>query len=359
MKKTIFILSLFLASAQSYAQTDTLSVSESPLQFSAYVEAYYTHSFNQGQSRERPSFFYNYTREGEFNVNLAVIQAKFDNGEYRANIGIMGGLYAQYNLSAEQSLFQHIYEANAGISLGKKLWLDAGVFWSHLGFESVQAFDNKTLTRNLMSESSPYFLTGAKLTYQLDQWTLSATLCNGWQSIIDPVYRDPGLGLQVTFEPSDNLTLNYSSYLGDGTNAASFARQYFYFNDFYALWKASNRLSIDAGFDIGWREVREQGGSVDYWWNGVAIVQYKLSDKFYLSARGEYFYDPENIVYSDLFGNRFNIMGWSTNIDWKKSENAMIRFEVRHLRAEDYLLDRNGDRVKDELTLTTSLAVKF
>lgn len=83
-----------------------------------------------------------------------------------------------------QLLLQHIYESNIGISLNKKnnLWLDAGIFGSHIGFESAISKDCWTLTRSLFAENSPYYLSGTKLTYNPNEhWEFAVIICNGWQ----------------------------------------------------------------------------------------------------------------------------------------------------------------------------------
>ena len=35
------------------------------------------------------------------------------------------------------------------------LWLDAGIFVSHIGLESANSRDNLTLTRSIMADNSP------------------------------------------------------------------------------------------------------------------------------------------------------------------------------------------------------------
>jgi hypothetical protein len=51
----------------------------------------------------------------------------------------------------------------------KTLWLDAGIFGSHMGFESALSIDNPTLTKSFVAENSPYYWSGAKLTYHIGE----------------------------------------------------------------------------------------------------------------------------------------------------------------------------------------------
>ncbi|OQW43057.1 MAG: hypothetical protein A4S08_10190 [Proteobacteria bacterium SG_bin4] len=69
------------------------------------------------------------------------------------------------NYAAEPGILGNLYEGNVGLKLSgsNNLWLDIGVFPSHIGFESAVGKDNWTLTRSLVAENTPYFESGAKI----------------------------------------------------------------------------------------------------------------------------------------------------------------------------------------------------
>ena len=132
-----FFIALFsLITSASFAQADS---SKASLTFSGYAEVYYSYDFGNPGNHERPSFFYNFNRHNEANLNLGFINANYTAKNVRANLGLMAGTYAQYSLSAEQPLLRNLWQANIGVKLSGKenLWLDAGVFPSHIGFESA------------------------------------------------------------------------------------------------------------------------------------------------------------------------------------------------------------------------------
>jgi hypothetical protein len=74
-------------------------------------------------------------------------------------LGLHAGTYVHDNYAQEPKALRHIYEANIGLSLSKKnkLWVDLGVFESHIGFEVAQSTENQTLTKSICAELSPYF----------------------------------------------------------------------------------------------------------------------------------------------------------------------------------------------------------
>ena len=99
----------------------------------------------------------------------------------------MTGTYANSNLAAEPGVLKNIFEANAGVKISKKkkLWIDAGIFESHIGFESAIGKNCWNLTRSISADNSPYYESGIKLSYTSDneKWFLSGLILNGWQRI--------------------------------------------------------------------------------------------------------------------------------------------------------------------------------
>lgn len=161
MKKAFLTLAALAISLYSIAQ-------ETPkIKITGYLETYYGYDFNEPLDHNRPNFVYSHNRHNEVNLNLGFIKAAYDSGKIRANFALMAGTYTNANLAAEQGVFKNIFEANAGVKLSEthNLWIDAGIFSSHIGFESAISKDCWVLTRNISSENTPYYESGAKITY--------------------------------------------------------------------------------------------------------------------------------------------------------------------------------------------------
>ena len=144
---TLFCLITLTTPAQ--AQTDSLP--DRKLTFSGYAEIFYAWDFNADKytNPAPPLFLYNYNRHNEVNLNLALVKAAYTAPKLRANMALMAGSYPSANLASEPDGFRYVFEANAGVRLGKRMWLDVGILPSHLGFESAIGKDNPTLTRSL------------------------------------------------------------------------------------------------------------------------------------------------------------------------------------------------------------------
>ncbi|WP_421826543.1 porin [Larkinella sp.] len=372
MKKLFIIIPLLaLGNEYSFAQSvDSTNSSASGLTLSGYAELYYVQDLDQPRAQERPGFLYNHKRNREVNVNLAFLKAAYANEGVRANLAIQVGTYAQYNYAAEQPLLRNIYEANAGVKLSKNrdLWLDAGVFSSHIGFESAVSRDCWTLTRSMLAENSPYYLAGAKLTYNTPngKWTLLGSVLNGWQRINRlPGYTKPAFSTQVQFRPSSKVTLNWSTFLG--ADHADSLDQPRFFNNFYAIINPTGKFGLTLGFDIGAerKPIVDEGILKRYvWYSPVILFRYATSSKSYVAGRVEYYNDPNGVIINTLSAERpngFKTWGYSVNYDYHILPNAVWRIEYRGFNSKDAIFAETATSPakRTNNALTTSLAISF
>jgi len=323
------------------------------IDFSGYVDVFYNYDFNNPSTPKRQDFLFNHNRHNEFNVNLALIKASVSQSSYRANIAFQAGTYAQDNYP---EAYRNIHEANVGLALNtqKNLWLDAGIFSSHLGFESAISMDNYTLTRSLAAESSPYYLAGAKLTYTpSSELEMAFILSNGWQTIekTDPNTK-LSIGTQLIYTPDKKTKLNWSTFIGE---ADELDRRLRLFNNLYGEFVLNEQLSFIAGFDLGALESARGSNSYDFWYIPSLLAHYKLSHKHAIGARLEYIYDKEGAV---INGNGYgaNTFGASTNFDYNIEKNIALRAEARWFRDSNNAYKENNSQT---LFLTGSLAIKF
>ena len=351
----ILLLALNIASAQ-------IDTSKSTLTFSGYAEVYYSYDFNQPADHNRPSFFYSHNRHNEFDLNLGFVKTAYNTDRTRANLALAAGTYMNANYSAEPGVLKNIYEANAGVKICKKknLWVDAGVFASHIGFESAVSKDCWGLTRSILADNSPYYESGAKLSYTSDSgtWFLSALLLNGWQHIQRPDGNNsPAFGTQISFTPNSKVTLNYSTFIGN--DKPDTAKQMRFFHNFYGMFHITEKFHLTAGFDYGMEQKAKGSSEYNSWYSPVVIVKVNLNNQWALTARGEYYVDQHGVIIATGTTNGFQTTGYSLNLDYKIRENAIWRIEGRTLNSKDNVFSKDGVAVNTNTFLTTSLAISF
>ncbi len=365
MKSIILWALAVFASLAALAQDDTTAIpkpnNKPKLNLSGFLDVYYTYDFNKPEGQERPSFLYNHNRHNEFNLNLALIKLNLQGRNYRANIGLMAGTYSQYNLAAEQAVMRHVFEANAGAALTKngKLWLDAGIFASHIGFEGAISADNLNLTRSILAENSPYYLAGVKMTYYAsDKLEVAALINNGWQRIKRVNGNSlPGFGTQVLYKPNGNATLNWSTFIG--TDDPDSVRRMRYFNNFYGNFSLTEQLDLIAGFDIGAQQVTNGSSGYNVWYSPVVIVKYSFTNKWAVAARGEYYQDERGVIIATGTPDGFKTASTSLNVDYAMNEYVLFRVEGRWFNSQNEIFEKGDAMSRNNAFVIGSIAVRF
>ncbi len=357
MKKQLLVLAALSLGLSVNAQEQ-----QPKIKISGYVETYFGYDLNKPTNNNRPGFIYSHSRSNEVNLNLGYIKANYDDGLIRANMAIMAGSYTNANFAAEPGVLKNIYEANAGIKLSQNanLWLDAGVFSSHIGFESAVSKDCWVLTRNISSENTPYFETGAKITYGSNDGKFTAALLylNGWQRITrQNGNSQPAGGLQLTWKPTDKITVNYSNYIG--TEGVDSIRVNRFYNNLYGTFQVTDQFGLTLGFDYGTQQKTKGDDHKNEILSPVAIAQYKFADKWAVAGRVEYYQDKNGIFIATTTPNGFQTTGYSMNVDYSPVPNAMVRLEGKIYNSKDKIFLRNANSVENNAAITASIAVSF
>ncbi|TDO23183.1 porin [Pedobacter duraquae] len=353
---------LILFGAACVLSLNAIAQEQAKFKVTGYLETYYGYDFNKPADNNRPGFIYSHNRHNEVNLNLGFIKGSYDDGMLRANVALMAGTYANANLAAEPGVLKNIYEANAGIKLSKShnLWVDAGIFSSHIGFESAVSKDCWVLTRGISSENTPYYESGAKITYGTGDGKFIATALylNGWQRITRQNANSKAAGgLQLTWKPTDKVTLNYSNYLGkEGADSVGVTR---FYNNFYGIFQLSSTFGVTLGFDYGMQQEAKGSDTYVHVISPVAIAQYKLAPKWAAAARVEYYEDQKGMLIATGTPNGFKTTGYSLNLDYAPVSNAVVRLEGKVYDSKDQIFTRNAAPVNNNATLTASLAISF
>lgn len=357
--KNTFIALLTLMTCGASAQTE---IPQNPLTISGYMESYYNYDFANPSDHNRFGFVYSHNRHNEVNLNIGFIKAAFTSDQIRANLALMTGTYANANLSSEPGVIRNIFEANAGIKLSKKknLWLDAGIFSSHIGFESAIGKDCWNLTRSILADNSPYYESGVKVSYTSNngKWYLSGLVLNGWQRIRRVDGNNlPAFGHQLTFKPNSKITINSSSFIG--SDQPDSTRQMRYFHNFFTQLQLTQNFGMIIGFDLGAQQKANRSSDVNTWYAPVFILRYAPNEKISIAARGEYYSDVNGVIINTGTSNGFRTYGYSLNLDWQLKHNVVWRIESREFVSKDKIFTLDDKPSTQNYFITTALAISF
>lgn len=358
MKKLILPI-IFALNGSLFAQTESKS---SNLTFSGYLETYYGYDFANPDDHLRPAGVYSHNKHNEVNLNLGFVKAAYSSERLRGNLAVMAGTYADANLASESPTLQNIFEANVGVKLSenKNLWIDAGIFASHIGFESAVGKDCWNLTRSILADNSPYYESGVKVSYTSPsgKWFVSGLLLNGWQRIQRVEGNNTlAFGHQITFKPSAKVTLNSSSFVG--SDSPDIDRKMRYFHNFYGQFQLTDKFGLIAGFDIGAQQTAKKSKTYHSWYSPVLIGKYALSSKSTLAARAEYYNDENQVIIATNSPNGFQTASYSVNYDYQITTNAVWRIEARGFSSKDRIYTYNDAPAPQNYLVTTALAFSF
>lgn len=360
---SIFLLVLAHADVHAEVIFKNLGGLPSSLTINGYIEGYYGYDLPASGRHDGPKFLGSFDKNDRPAVNLAFIKGSYTSQKVRANLGFAGGSYVSANYIAEPAFLKNLFESNIGIKLSdnKNLWLDIGVFPSHIGLESAIGKENWTLTRAMGADNTPYFETGAKIGYTSNngKWFVSALILNGWQHI-KPIEGNtlPSFGTQVIFKPSDRISVNSSTFLG--TDKPDSSRQMRFFHNLYGIFTVNDVFATIVGFDIGLEQRSKSSSAMNIWFNPVIILRYKPTQKLSFAVRGEYYSDKHHVMIAAGNPRGFKTYGFSANMDYQITPHLLWRVEGRALNsAHPIFIERMGALGRELYSITTSLALYF
>lgn len=351
MKKTIVFVAFFI----SYIANAQDSISKVKIDVSGYIDTYYSYDFDQPESKYKQSFLYNYNRQNEFNLNIALLRAAISYENVYAKLSVHAGTYVEQNYASEN--IKYLNEAYLGIFLNKSksTTLEAGILPSYIGFESAISHTNLTATRSILAENSPYFMTGVKLNHQFNEkWSLGGLVTNGWQRIEKPKSDlIPSFGTQLVYKPNSKNIINWSTFLGKEAYAGDFNMRYFSNLYWDATW--NSKWHSIFGFDYGIQDVSSKNNEKATWYSPVIITQYNINPKWQISHRIEYYQDKKNAIISSLLP--FETLGNSINFDFLPNSKFKIRTEGKWYHATENIFDLGNK--KDNFSITTTMSFEF
>ena len=323
---------------------------------SAYAETYLSIDRRLQKGQKISDFQFNHNRINRVELNQGLLGVDYLAKNIRANFALHAGTYVKDNYGAEPVQLQSINKAFAGFRIDKKknIWLDAGVFPSYIGFESVNAFDNTTLTRSLLAENSPYFLTGARVNYPVNPKNeLSIYVLTGWQRIVPQKNNSiPSFGWQWVHAFQNQDKFNWSFWAG--TDYPDSTRRWRYFNNFY--WQGKKgKWAYTVGLDIGLEQKEKKSTAFSVWHSPVLITQFSISDKWRSSFRMERYADPQKVIAKPTNGSVVMANSQSINLDFLPIPSILCRIEWRALQSKEPVFYRRNDYFKQANFITFSI----
>jgi Putative beta-barrel porin-2, OmpL-like. bbp2 len=309
LRSWLLVFPLIMPPPPSAAETPTSeSSAAAPSQnewtnwhYSAYVDLAYLLDFNfpenhRWRSRTTSSRF------NEFAPNMGFINIRKDattDSRWGMELGVQGGydskdfafLQNEPKVDGADTL-RHVQRANVSYlaPLGNGLTIQAGLFNSLVGYESLYAKDNANYTRSWIADNTPYMMFGINAKYPVnDQVTLAGFIINGYYHLSHP-NDQPSYGAQVAYKPTGRLTVTETLYAGPDQSKTSFEFWRFYLNSIVE-WK-TNDLVLALSYDIGTESIANQPGAPrTFVMGGNFVGRWQIHGPWAVALRPEFYWD--------------------------------------------------------------------
>jgi hypothetical protein len=290
------------------------------------------------------------------------VEGSLSGDRLHGRLALQAGTSVQSNYAAEPtngsisgpSLARNIQEAYAGYQLTPSLWVDAGIFYSHMGMESWASKDNPTYTRSLVAEYSPYYSSGARLVWQATpKLTARVDIVNGWQNISE-TNTDKGAGLRLDFVPASSATISYYNFFNSEIDGRLRV-----FNGLGAKY-LGERTTLLGEIDVGSLGAPSAGGSSSSWWGFTAVAREQLAPRLAIVGRVERYDDGDQVNIATGLPDPFRGNGLSLGVDATPHPRLMWRTEGRGFFASNAIFpDGEGAPRKNGGFVVTALTLVF
>ena len=332
--------------------------------FSGYLDTYYAmyqDSMGHGDYSKFPTIA---PRNRQAGLNIVQVSARYASDNFRGTVTLFGGDCPQSSWSPYLNFVQ---EANAGFRVWKNLWFDAGFFRTHIGLESIQPRENMCLSIATTTYFEPYFMSGAKLTWQVNsKLGMQVNAFNSFNQFIE-TNNNKALGFSLAYSPDAYSSLTFSTINSDESPDSSNSKKNRTYNNLcYTYRKHKWLLGLEGNF--GWQLHTGLNGSskTATMMSGLASAKYRITHAWAGYGRLEFYSDPDEILTGPLVNKDHNLVGLDLSGitiggEYKPIPNSYFRMEGRLLgtKKQETIFYNNGRYLNYRTEVIFGLGIWF
>jgi len=269
-------------------------------QYSGFLDVGYLLDFNHPANhlfRERSTTF----KVDELDLNMALAGVKklaSENSRWGMELAVQAGKDSEnFGFSATaphvsgSDWLRHFGLADVSYlaPVGKGLTLQAGLFNSFIGYDSLYAKDNFAYTRPWGGDYTPYLMFGVNTRYSFSKKiTVTAFVINDYDHLADP-NSVPSFGGQFAYLLTEHVTFKETLLYGphQSNTALEFWR---FFSDSITEWKR-DRLTIAFEYQVGTEKLGSQGNPRALWMSAQLPFHKIVHGPWSVTARPEVAWD--------------------------------------------------------------------
>ncbi len=210
--------------------------------------------------------------------------------------------------------------------LGKGLTVQAGIFSSLIGYDSLYAKDNFNYTRPWGADFTPYLMMGVNASYPFtEKLTGTVFVVNGYWHLAD-ANQVPSSGGQIVYRLTGHTTLKETVLLGPHQSDTGFQFWRFLW-DSIAEWK-TDRVTTAFEYHVGTEKVATAENPGALWMSAQLPVHWVFSKNWSATVRPEVYWDRDG----RLTGFRQTVKANTTTLEYRvpyRQGSAIFRLEHR------------------------------
>lgn len=312
MKKAGLILALMLTTTLTFAQETPAPATT----FAGSADMYYKYDFSNQQGNGLTSFT---GAHNSFQLGMASIEASHKMGKASVFVDLgFGSRASEFTYNDAANTFM-IKQLNFTYDFSDKFKVTAGSFGTHIGYELLDAVDNKNYSMSYAFTNGPFFNTGVKAQYTAGKVSFMAGVSNptDFKSALDAGSTQKTFIGQIGYVGGTgsayfNVTSGSVNPVSD-KNVTQF--------DIVASKKITDAFSI--GFNGTYASVVDDfDSSLDgEWFSLVGYASYSVKENLTLAYRLEYFDDKDALSANAIGGN---ILGNTLSLNYKSGNLTFI-----------------------------------
>lgn len=346
MKKVALTLALMLTTTLTFAQ-DTPAPATT---FAGSADAYYKYDFSNIDN-SLTSFT---NSHNSFELGMASIEASHKMGKASVFVDLgFGKRAAQFTYNDAATTFM-IKQLNFTYEFSDKFKVIAGSFGTHLGYELLDAVDNKNYSMSYAFTYGPFFNTGVKAQYTSGKYSFMAGITNptDFKSTIEAGSTQKTFIGQIAYT-GDTGSAYFNVTSGSSNPSSDENKTQF---DFVGSKKISDKFSL--GFNGTYALTNnDNDSSLDgEWFALVGYANYAVKETVSLAYRLEYF-DAKNATPGVGILAGSSVIGNTLSLNYKVG-NLTIIPEIRVDSASEDIFS-NSDLTPKGLTAFALLATTY
>ena len=309
IKSILFSAALFLtALANSFAQDATPPATV----FAGSVDMYYKYDFSKFDNS-----LTSFTKSNDsFELGMASIEASHKVGKASVFVDLGFGTRASeftYNDATTTFMVKQLYVT---YDFSPSFKVTAGSFGTHIGYELLDAIDNKNYSMSYAFTNGPFFNTGVKAQYTVGKYNFMAGVTNptDFKSAVSAGSNQKTFIAQLGYTGETGSA--FFNITSGSTNPVSTVNKTQF--DFVASKKISEKLSLgfNGTYALTSDDIIDESNS---WFSVLGYANISLKKNLSLAYRVEYFDDKDGVV-----GIGANVFANTLSLNFKEGNLTFI-----------------------------------